>query len=99
MYSTMVESALGRFSAMTESMMDEERGDGPLGNEMCEENTLIYRDELIRKRNVNGSYQEDLLSVRVKLYSPHPSVGVFEIDEVNEMNLSYMSGSKKLKKL
>lgn len=53
---------------------------------MREENTIIYNDELIRKRNVNGSYQEDLLSVRVKWLSPHPSLGVFEIDEIKELN-------------
>jgi hypothetical protein len=37
---------------------------------------------MIRKKLVNGSYQEDLLSVQVKWSSPHPSVGVFEIQDI-----------------
>lgn len=44
---------------------------------MREENTIIYQDEMIRKRMVDGQVHEDLLSVKVKWYSPHPSVGVF----------------------
>ena len=44
--------------------------------------TVIYNDEMIRKRNINGSIQEELLSVRVKWFSPHPSIGIFEIDNV-----------------
>lgn len=54
---------------------------------------------MIRKTVVNGNTQEDLLSVRVKWSSPHPSIGVFEIDEVSELNIPYFSGNKKLKKL
>ena len=54
---------------------------------------------MIRKKNVNGSYQEDLLSVRVKWSSPHPSVGVFEIDNIKELHQPYLSGNKKIKKL
>ena len=48
---------------------------------MREENTMFYKDEMIRKRMVDGQIQEDLLSVNVKWYSPHPSVGVFEISD------------------
>jgi hypothetical protein len=66
---------------------------------MMEENTIYYQDEIIRKKNINGNYQEDLLSVRVKWSSPHPSVGVFEIDNIIELNQPYLSGNKKLKKL
>jgi hypothetical protein len=66
---------------------------------MFEENTIYYNDEMIRKKNLNGSYQEDLLSVRVKWSSPHPSIGVFEIDEIKELNQPYLAGNKKIKKL
>jgi len=54
---------------------------------------------MIRKRTVDGQVHEDLLSVKVKWYSPHPSVGVFEIGDATELNIPYISGNKKLKKL
>lgn len=69
----MVETSLAKYSAMTESLMQKESD----AEQNWEENTIIYQDEMIRKKNVNGSYQEDLLSVRVKWSSPHPSIGVF----------------------
>jgi len=72
----MIETSLGKYSAMTENMMENESN----VDKMREDNTIIYQDEMIRKKNINGNYQEDLLSVRVKWCSPHPSVGVFEID-------------------
>lgn len=53
---------------------------------------------MIRKRTVDGNHQEDLLSVRVKWSSPHPSLGVFEIDDIQETNVPYSSGNKRLKK-
>ena len=66
---------------------------------MREENTIIYQDEMIRKKTVDGQVQEDLLAVQVKWYSPHPSVGVFEIEDATVMNIPYISGNKKIKKL
>jgi hypothetical protein len=53
---------------------------------------------MIRKKEINGSYQEDILSVKVKWTSPHPSVCIFEIQEVKELNIPYL-GNKKIKKL
>ena len=91
----MIECSLGKYSVMTENMMESESSP----QDMREENTIVYMDEMIRKKNINGSYQEDLLSVRVTWNSPHPSIGVFEIDEINELNLAYQSGNKRIKKL
>ena len=73
MYSTMIETSLAKYSSMTENLMENQADT----EKMFEENTIYYMDEMIRKKNINGSYQEDLLSVRVKWSSPHPSVGVF----------------------
>lgn len=39
------------------------------------------------------------MSVRVKWTSIHPSVGIFDIDEVKEINVPYNGGNKKIKKL
>ena len=53
MYSTMIETSLAKYAAMTESLMEKESD----MDKMWEENTLIYQDEMIRKKNINGSYQ------------------------------------------